>query len=96
MTKVFVAFDLRGGSASDHEAFLSALKKRKWRVAKGPALTVSAKFKPTADKTRIKTVLQEDFDAAAREIGKDYSATAVIGEHGWDFSGLLSASHAAG
>ncbi len=96
MTEVFVAFDLRGGSASLYDAFLAALKKRKWRVAKGPAFTVFAKFKPTANTTRIKTVLQEDFDACAQEVGKDYSATAVIGEHGWDFSGLLSASRAAG
>ncbi len=92
MTEVFVAFDLRGGNASEHEAFLAALKKRKWRVAKGPALTVSAKFKPTADRTRIKKVLQEEFDACAQEVGKNYSATAVIGERGWDFSGLTTAS----
>ncbi len=96
MTEVFVAFDLRSGSASEHEAFLAALKKRKWRVAKGPALTVSAKFKPTAGMTRIKTVLQEEFDACAQEVGKGYSATAVIGEHEWDFSRLAGASPTAG
>lgn len=103
MTEVFVAFDLRGGSASLYDTFLAALKKRKWRVAKGPALTVFAKFKPAAGMTRIKTVLQEDFDACAQEVGKDYSAAASIGERAWSFKSpgtprprVTSASRTAG